>query len=448
MIGQRRQAVRGPEARRAEVDPELARHLAVDAAGSTVCARRSRLDFRRHALDLEVARHQRREGARQPRADVSHPVLEQRHDARAARVVIGKLEARILAERRHALAHSALGQALPLEDRVHLGLERGQFLTATVMDLVRRHPRRRRRAQGPGVVGIALRELPYASVGLGALPMRFQLGNLAVKRRGNRIRRDLCGLGAVVARQVFRTLRHRGDDCPVGDVAATRDTCLGKSLVEYEIRRDHALRCRRLESPRLAIDLAGIGLKSFEVGFGIFSRLQRVLLVEQARDLEEGAGVLRDNVGRVPPRPVLVEKRHVAVREVESLRRGLMRRAHDIKVDACRFVQVGGVYRAQSLEPGCNAAGNRGLTCGRAVGQARLQGRARSGIDAEAGCVLGIIGEQFFRDSGEQLLNRRVGSTRSASADVGKRRDECGRSGDEIPASGSHWTIFLYRGGG
>ncbi len=316
------------------------------------------------------------------------------------------------------------------------------------MDLVRRHPRRRRRAQGPCIVSIALRELPYARVGLGALPMRFQLGNLAVKRRGNRIRRDLCGLGAVVARQVFRTLRHRGDDCPVGDVAATRDACLGKGLVEYEIRRDHALRSRRLESPRLAIDLAGIGLKSLEVSFGIFSRLQRVLLVEQARDLEEGAGVLRDNVGRVPPRPVLVEKRNVAVREVESLGRGLMRRAHDIQVDSRRLVEAGGVDRAQSLEPGCNAAGNRGLTCGRAVGQARLQGRARAGIDAEAGRILGIVGEQFFRDSGEQLLDRRVGAARGASADVGKRRDERGRSGEEFPAIAGHWTIFPGRAGG
>ena len=104
--------------------------------------------------------------------------------------------------------------------------------------------------------------------------------------------------------------------------------------------RDHALRRRGLQASGLAIELTGIGREAREVGFGVFAGRDRVLLLEQARDLEEGAGVLRDDVGRVAPGPVRVQERDIAVGKREALGCGLVRRAHDVEVDARGVVEL------------------------------------------------------------------------------------------------------------
>ena len=265
---------------------------------------------------------------------------EKGNDFRAPRVVIRELEARFLAERGHPLAHGALGQALCLQDGVHLGLERGELLAAPLVDFIRRHQRRGTCPERPGVVGIALRKLPHAGVAGRARSLCFQFGGLALERGGDLVGGDFRGLCAEIARHFRRVLRERGHQRPVGDISAARGPDLGQRLVEQEIRRDDALRRRDIQSPGLAVELARIRFQPREVGLRILPRLHGVLLDHEARDLEESAGILRDDIGRVSPGPVLVEERHVAVREGEARGSGFMRRAHDIQVDARRLVQA------------------------------------------------------------------------------------------------------------
>ena len=118
---------------------------------------------------------------------------------------------------------------------------------------------------------------------------------------------------------------------------------LRERLVEDEIGRDHALRARSLQALGLAVELAGIRHEALEIGVGVLSGRDGVLLLEQARDLEEGAGVLRDHVGRVAPGPVRVQERDVAIRKLETLRSGLVGRAHDVDVDAGSLVERAGI---------------------------------------------------------------------------------------------------------
>ena len=138
---------------------------------------------------------------------------------------------------------------------------------------------------------------------------------------------------------------------PVGDLAAARDLDLRQRLVEQEIRRDHVLRGRGFQTSGFAVQLTGIRLEAREVRVRIRRRLDGVLLVQHARDFEERAGVLRDDVGRVAIRPARVEQRRIAVRESEPLGRELMRRAHDVHIDARCFAEARGVDGLQALQP-------------------------------------------------------------------------------------------------
>ena len=127
-----------------------------------------------------------------------------------------------------------------------------------------------------------------------------------------------------------------------------------------------------------------------------------MLLVEQARNLEERARVLGDHVRRVAVRPVRIEQRDVAVRKGESLEREFVRRAHDVHVDARGGTQRAEVDGLQSIEPARGAFRDGPLARGRAIGELRLERGAFAGVDAERGGALGIVDQHFLGKSGEQ----------------------------------------------
>jgi hypothetical protein len=102
---------------------------------------------------------------------------------------------------------------------------------------------------------------------------------------------------------------------------------------------------------RFAVELRCVGFEARQVGVGILARVHRMLFVQQARYLEERAGVLCDHVRCVSPRPVRIQHRHIAVGECESFGCELVRRAHDVDIDACRIAQCGGIDRLHALQP-------------------------------------------------------------------------------------------------
>ena len=166
-----------------------------------------------------------------------------------------------------------------------------------------------------------------------------------------------------------------------------------------------------------------------------------MLLLEQARDLEEGARVLRDDVGRIPPGPVLVEGRDVAIGKGEALDRGLVRRPHDVEIDARGLIECRRIHGLHAFKPGGHALRDGRLPRRRAVGQPRLERRARPDVDAEAGRILRVVGEHLLADLGEQGFDVH-GFHRGASLGAGRKARKCreggARPGDEFAATGGH----------
>ena len=106
-----------------QVDPELARNLAVDRSRAAVRRRRARFLFRRQPLHFHVRIDERVERARQLRANPRQALLDERHDFLARPCRLRELVSAILGERLHALADRAGREADALQDGVHLGMQ-------------------------------------------------------------------------------------------------------------------------------------------------------------------------------------------------------------------------------------------------------------------------------------------------------------------------------------
>ena len=111
------------------------------------------------------------------------------------------------------------------------------------------------------------------------------------------------------------------------------------------------LRGSVLQTTGLAVYLTGVGFHPRQVGIRVFARGNRMLLVQHAGNFEEGAGVLRDHVRRVAPRPARVEQRDVTIGKREPFQRELVRGAHHVHVDTRGAAQSGRVDGLQVLEP-------------------------------------------------------------------------------------------------
>ena len=248
----------------AQIDIILARHLAVDRSGGGIAARCSRLDRRRHALDHQLARNHRRKCLRQARADIRNPPVQIGQQLLASGRGVGIELGRILAERRHPFADRAAGHALLGHDRFHAGLDRLHLLLAELMDLVRRAGGRGPGLQCPGVIGIAVLEVPHAGIGRGGRTMLLQLVELAPQPRETLLAIDCSTRSTNLSseaplRPVFS---ERRDDRrlvrPLTSSGADDFDC----FVESEVRRDHADCAVMLQPLGLAVDVPSIGVHS------------------------------------------------------------------------------------------------------------------------------------------------------------------------------------------
>ena len=87
---------------------------------------------------------------------------------------------------------------------------------------------------------------------------------------------------------------------------------------------------RRLHPAELAVELLRVGLQPREIRLGVGGVVDAMVAVQEARDVEIGADVLNDDVGRVAP----AADRDVAVRQREAFERRGIGAAHDLDAGA------------------------------------------------------------------------------------------------------------------
>ena len=105
---------------------------------------------------------------------------------------------------------------------------------------------------------------------------------------------------------------------------------LRQRLVDQERRRHEAGAARRLHAAELAVELLRVRLQPREIGLGVGGVLDRMIAVEEARDVEIRADVLNDDVRRVAP----AADGDVAVRQREAFERRGVGAAHDLDAGA------------------------------------------------------------------------------------------------------------------
>ena len=168
--------------------------------------------------------------------------------------------------------------------------------------------------------------------------LRLQLGDLPLERRRDLLRRDRPGALGPVAGNVLRPpldrlderRRPRARSSPTGVICASA----------LSIRNAGGTRpaaARRLHAAELAVELLRVRLQPREIRLGVGGVLDRMIAVEEARDVEIGADVLDDDVRRVAP----AADGDVAVRQREALERRGVGAAHDLDAGARRVREAG-----------------------------------------------------------------------------------------------------------
>ena len=248
-------------------------------------------------------------------------------------VAFRELVAAILGECLHALPHGAGGEAEAFHDRVHLGMQRLELLLAHGVHFIRRHARRRRGLQRPAVELVAVRARPHAGIVLRDFPLRFELGDLPIERRRDLLRRDRPRALRPVTGNRLRAPRDRLDEHAAGACVLRRQAHLLQRLVDQECRRHESLAARGFNAAALTIELLRERLHASQIRLGIGGVLDRMIAVEEARDVEIGADVLDHHIRRVAP----AADGDVAVWQRKAVGRDLIGAAHDLDAGASRM---------------------------------------------------------------------------------------------------------------
>ena len=273
----------------AQIDPESCRgscrrssprrHKRSGAPGSS---------DRRQAPHFEIGAHHRVERARHLRADPGDALLDERHDLGAARIALGELEARVLAQRGHALADRALGVAEAAQDRVHPRLDLGELGQAHLVDFVGRHarggagaraPRRttRRRAAAPTCPG---RRRPGVAWRLSSASWRSSAAAIGPVTMAERARAPVAG-DVRLAGARGRAIR----PCPPPAFAsAIEDSICGIALASRKSGGTTPMPRGRADPLELAVEQRGSCCEPLQVILGIGRVAHRVVGIEEARD--------------------------------------------------------------------------------------------------------------------------------------------------------------------
>ena len=318
-------------------------------------------------------------------------------------------------------------------------LERAKLIEALGVDLFGRARGGRPGLERPGVIGVAVRQLPDAGVGGGGRALAGKLGDLAVERGRHLLGRQALGAAGEIAGEGGRAPGERGNQAPFVDRLAADGALLAKALVEQEIGRDDADAGIVVQPFGLAIERGGIPFHAGEIGLRVGGVLDLVVAVQRVRDLDEGAGILGDHVRRVAVGPVLVERGDVAEREGEAFERGFVGGPDHVEGDPRRGGERGGIDRAQAGEALRGAGGNGALAFGRTVGESGLERCARAGVEPERRGVFRIIGEQGLGDAGELL----IGAALRGQGGEGGREGERTCAQQELAAVQDHRGLRL-----
>ncbi|MCI3180199.1 hypothetical protein C5708_08030 [Caulobacter sp. CCUG 60055] len=309
----------------------------------------------------------------------------------------------------HALADGSLRQALGLEQRVHPRLDGPVLLQAHLVDVVGVQRGGGADLEQPGVIGLAVRQLPDAGVvpglGLGGL----DLGDLPVEGRedlvGNQRRRlarpvagDPLGLGA---------LGQGLDQAGLGGLLAAILRHLIKRRLQDEVR-GHDPRAGVAPDPvRLLVQRLGEGLDPRQIGVAVGAGRDLVLRVQELGQAGEHAGLLADHVGGRPLRHHRVEG-VVAEGEARALEAHLQGVEHGVVIDEILAAEP---RPFQRLEPAQAVGAGLGALLDRRPGpvaQPALQRRAAAIVEAEAGGRFGGFVEDFVGEGVQQAMQRRI----------------------------------------
>ena len=299
-----------------------------------IAARRAGFGEFRHAPDDEIGLRQYAEPVGQLRADRAHLLVQIGEQLVLAFVGVGITQARVVEETAQALAHRAFAETLLLQIDVELARVVGHHVETRVVDLIRRHRRRRPEGEAIAIVLIAVRQLPYARVVRG---FRLELGqsrDLPIKcgidRRPGDLERtvliiavDLVFLHASAdGRDHHRLLRRHGTQHPK----------LRKGLRQHEIRRDDAQ--ARIVAHDFGVIVERDDLcKPRKIGFGVSLVLDRLEILQEVGEFAVEAVELVDDVGVARDHPAAIAEVVAPVDRVTDRKHV----EHDVVVETVRI---------------------------------------------------------------------------------------------------------------
>ena len=235
---------------------------------------------------------------------------------------------------------------------------------------------------------------------MASLALLFELGDLAIERRRDLFLRDRFARSAQLPGMDFAFVRRSIDSTSEPPCARVlrRQAHLRQRLVDQERRRHQALAARRLDAAQLAIELFRVRLQPGEIRVRIGGVFDRMIAVEESREVEIGADVLDHDVRRVAP----AANGDVAVRKREAVGSELIGAAHDLDAGARRMRQAGDIKGLRLFEILPDLAGDLLLPVGGSIGELRSQRRPRAGVDAERRRALGREAQVALADLIEQ----------------------------------------------
>jgi len=201
----------------------------------------------------------------------------------------------------------------------------------------------------------------------GRLSLQLKFGNLALKGRHDRARRDLSCASFPVAGDPLLLCA----PCKrVHDGAALLrifegDGQLIQRLVDQEIGRDEAIAPGRAHSRKLAIEFPRELGETAEISFCIRSILDRMIGVEELRRVDVRADVLDDDIGCVAP--CIAGDRRIAIRKGQAFELGSIGIFHDLDAGPYREGQIRRVERFDPRKVGADSLGDTPLPSHRTI---------------------------------------------------------------------------------
>jgi len=190
--------------------------------------------------------------------------------------------------------------------------------------------------------------------------------------------------------------------------------------VQQEIGRNHADPPIVCHPPGLSVERQRIGVDAVGESFGVFGGVHHMAAGEEVGGFDESAADLVHDIGRVAIAQVVVEVDDVAERKAIAFVGDLVRRSRHRRIERVRSPKLAEVQLLQHRQtrPGVGCKARTSLR--RTVRQPMLERRPRTLVDAEAGRILGIFGEDLLGHAGKQ-----IGGGRQPGRKDGRKRRQC-----------------------